>query len=91
MLAALQGVLQPLDRAVGVGIDGVVHLHLKNQVRAALEVKAEWMRFCSAAFRPAAVKLLGMPKMPNRKTISTAMIRIVLARRFFVHEKQQPY
>ena len=37
----LEIIFQPLDGAVGVGVDGVVDLHLKNQVRAALEVEAE--------------------------------------------------
>ena len=40
-VGALEGVLQALDRTVAVGVDGVVHLHLQNQVGAALQVKAQ--------------------------------------------------
>ena len=37
----LQSLLQALDGAVGLGVDGVIDLHLENQVRAALKVEAE--------------------------------------------------
>ena len=40
-VGALEGVLQALDRTVAVGVDGVVHLHLQNQVGAALQVEAQ--------------------------------------------------
>jgi hypothetical protein len=40
------------------------------------------MRLCTADRRPSAVKLPGMPTMPKRKKISTAIIKTVLRRRF---------
>src|SRR5208283_4299309 len=40
-IAALKGVLQPLDRAIAVGVDGVVDLHLQNEVGPTLQVKSE--------------------------------------------------
>ena len=41
MFCLLQIVLQPLDRLVGVGLEGVLHLHLQNQVAAALQIEAQ--------------------------------------------------
>src|SRR5262249_50308792 len=40
-VAALQVVFQTLNRAISLGVDGVIDLHLKYQVRAALEIKPE--------------------------------------------------
>ena len=40
-IAALKGVLQPLNGAISVGIDGVIHLYLQNQVGATLQIEAE--------------------------------------------------
>src|SRR5271166_1717803 len=49
-----------------------------------LRSSPRWMRSCIEASRPAGVKLLGMPKMPNRKKISTAIIMRTFAVRFLV-------
>ena len=89
-VGSLQVVLQTLDRAVGVGIDGVIDLHLKNQVRATLQIESQVNALLQRSQQTGGVKLLGMPKMPNRKTISTAIIRMVLARRFLFMRNSNP-
>src|SRR5208283_360462 len=40
-IAALERILEPLDRAVGVGVDGVVNLHLQNKVGSTLQIKSK--------------------------------------------------
>ena len=40
-IGLLEAFLQPLDHAIGVGVDGVVDLHLQDQVRSALQIEPE--------------------------------------------------
>ena len=40
-LAGAQFFLQPIHGTIGVSVNGIVHLHLKDQVCAALQVKAQ--------------------------------------------------
>ena len=82
-LALLSASFSRSTDAIGIGVDGVVDLHLKNQVGSALQIESEVNALCSAASKPWPVKLLGTPKIPNTNTISTATMRMVLARRFF--------
>ena len=53
-VGGLESVLQPLDRAIGIGIDRVIDLHLQNQVRAALQIEPEVDALLQRASRPAA-------------------------------------
>ncbi len=89
-VGSLQVFLQALDRAVCVGIDGVIHLDLKDQVGATLQIESQMNALLQRCQQTLRRKALGMPKMPNRKTISTAIIRMVLARRFLFMRNSNP-
>ena len=73
-LVSAQVFFQALQRAVGISVHRVVHLHLQNQVGAALQIEPQMDVVLQRRQQPLPEKSFGTPKMPNRNTTRVATV-----------------
>ena len=85
----LRGIAQVLDRLVGLGLRGILHLHLQHQVAAAFQIEAEMdvllqirLELRERRGNTDAAENFGNPMMPNRQTSTVATITTVFIVRF---------
>ena len=89
-VARLEGFLQPLDRAIGVGIDGVVDLHLKNQVGSALQIEPQMDALLQRCQQPLPRQAAGNAEDAEQKDDQHRNNQNCLGEKILVHEKLQP-